>query len=137
VKSIWITLGTIFAGLAVVAGAFAAHMLERAWGDDPRRLEWVETASKYQMYHSLALVAVGILSWQSRSWAARVAGISFMVGIVLFSGSLYLLAWTKMKWLGAITPIGGVSFLVGWLFLAIAGLSAPRGLSPPSNDTQA
>lgn len=130
-KSSWITLGTIFAGLAVVAGAFAAHMLEKAWSDDPRRLEVVETAAKYQMYHSLALVAVGILSWQAKSWAARLAGVFFLVGILLFSGSLYLLAWTQIKWLGAITPLGGVSFLLGWGFLAWAGLSAPKITTQP------
>jgi uncharacterized membrane protein YgdD (TMEM256/DUF423 family) len=87
------------------------------------------------MYHSLALVAVGILSWHSRSWAARVAGISFLLGILLFSGSLYVLAWTKIKMFGAITPLGGLAFLIGWGSLAIAGLSAPKSLEPPPTES--
>jgi uncharacterized membrane protein YgdD (TMEM256/DUF423 family) len=126
-------LGTIFGGLAVVAGAFAAHMLERAWSDDPKRLQWVQTAAQYQMYHSLAMVAVGIVAWQRSSLAARLAGLSFLAGILLFSGSLYLMAFTQIKWLGAITPVGGIFFLVGWASLAVAGLTLPKGPMPSEN----
>ncbi len=132
-KSTWITLGTVFGGLAVVAGAFAAHMLERAWSDDPKRLQWVQTAAQYQMYHSLAMVAVGIVAWQRTSLAARLAGFSFLTGILLFSGSLYLMAFTQVKWLGAITPLGGVSFLIGWASLAVAGLTLPRNPETTEN----
>ena len=80
-----------------------------------------ETGARYQMYHALALLGVawGIERWPNRAW--RVAGWSFVVGIVLFSGSLYLLALSGARWLGAITPFGGVAFLVGWGLLGWAG----------------
>lgn len=113
----WLRIGAILGGLAVAGGAFAAHGLEKTL--DERGLALFETAARYQMYHALALVAVGLLA--TRAGAVRaldVAGWSFLVGIVLFSGSLYALALTRIKWLGAITPFGGVLFLVGWGALA-------------------
>ncbi len=101
----------------MAAGAFAAHGLEKTL--DERGLALFETAARYQMYHALALVAVGLLIGQGRGGGALgVAGWSFLGGSIVFSGSLYALALTGIKWLGAITPIGGVLFLVGWGALA-------------------
>jgi uncharacterized membrane protein YgdD (TMEM256/DUF423 family) len=105
--------GAINAAIAVAAGAFAAHGLRDRL--DPRALEVFETGARYHMYHALAMIAAALLG-------ARVAGWIFQTGIVLFCGSLYALALLEAKWLGAITPLGGVAFLVGWLVLARAAL---------------
>lgn len=113
----WLRLGAILGGLAVAGGAFAAHGLEKQL--DERGLALFETAARYQMYHALALVAVGLLAGAGRSGrASDVAGWCFLLGVLLFSGSLYALALSGVRGLGAITPIGGVLFLVGWAALA-------------------
>jgi uncharacterized membrane protein YgdD (TMEM256/DUF423 family) len=104
-----VALGALNAALAVAAGAFAAHGLRGRI--EPRALEIFETAARYQMYHALAMILAGVL-------AARTAGWLFQAGIVVFSGSLYALALTDVTWLGAITPFGGLAFLVGWVWLA-------------------
>ena len=83
-----------------------------------------ETGARYHMYHALALLAVGWVHSRGLGAAAVAAGWLFIVGTVLFSGSLYLLAMTGQRWLGAITPLGGVCFIAGWLALAIAGWRA-------------
>jgi uncharacterized membrane protein YgdD (TMEM256/DUF423 family) len=111
------TLGALLAGLAVAAGAFGAHALRARL--EPRDLEIFETAARYQMYHGLALLAVAWLVTQ-RAAPAGAAGWAFLAGTLLFSGSLYLMVFTGQRWLGAITPIGGVAFLVGWVMLALA-----------------
>lgn len=115
-------LGAAFAFLAVAAGAFAAHGLR---GRLPaERMEIFETAARYQMYHALGLL---LLAWAGDRWPAglwALAGWLFVAGIALFSGSLYLLALTGIRWLGAITPIGGLAFLGGWLIAALAGWRA-------------
>lgn len=102
--------------LGVALGAFAAHSLKTTL--DPAMLTVFETGVRYQMYHAFALFAAawGFTHWRARAFA--VAGGLFVVGIVLFSGSLYLLAFTGTRWLGAITPLGGLAFLAGWLCLA-------------------
>jgi uncharacterized membrane protein YgdD (TMEM256/DUF423 family) len=109
----WARIGALSAGIAVAAGAFGAHALrERV---DTRALEVFETAARYQMYHALALLFVAWLAERApASGAVRLAGWAFVVGTVIFSGSLYLLTMTGASWLGAITPLGGVAFLVGW-----------------------
>lgn len=107
----WTMVGAVLGFLGVAAGAFGAHGLKGMLTAD--RLEIFETAVRYQMYHSLALVASGILGSSKAGWA-------FLLGVVVFSGSLYLLVLTEKRWLGAITPIGGVLLLVGWVFLALA-----------------
>jgi uncharacterized membrane protein YgdD (TMEM256/DUF423 family) len=114
-RSGWIALGAVNAALAVAAGAFAAHGLRDRL--DARSLEVFETASRYHMYHALAMVAAGILA-SSALRGAQVAAWIFQAGIVLFSGSLYALALTGVKGLGAVTPLGGLAFLAGWLWLA-------------------
>jgi uncharacterized membrane protein YgdD (TMEM256/DUF423 family) len=108
--------GALMAFLAVALGAFAAHGLKSRLS--PEMLAIFETGVRYQMYHAFGLIAV---AWASSRWpqsSATLAGWSFILGIVIFSGSLYLLSITGIRWLGAITPIGGVAFLIGWLLLA-------------------
>jgi uncharacterized membrane protein YgdD (TMEM256/DUF423 family) len=116
-----IQIAGIFGGLAVILGAFGAHGLESIL-ESNGRTETFETAVKYHFYHSLAILAVGI--WQrleqKNSFLQR-AGILFAIGILIFSGSLYILSLTGITWLGAITPIGGVFFIIGWVFLIFAG----------------
>src|SRR5581483_9260903 len=109
-------LGALLALLAVGAGAFGAHALRARLAPD--LLDVFETAARYQMYHALALFAV---AWAASRWpggATTAAGWLFVAGIVLFSGSLYVLSLTGVRWLGAITPLGGLAFLAGWLALA-------------------
>ena len=114
------TLGAISAFLAVAAGAFGAHALRARLSPD--LLAVFETGARYQMYHALGLLAVAwMLSRWPGPWPAR-AGWLFVAGTVLFSGSLYALALTGVRTLGAITPIGGVAFLAGWAALAYASL---------------
>ena len=108
-----IAAGAINAAVAVAAGAFAAHGLRERL--EARALEVFETGARYHMYHALGMIAAGLV-------AARAPGWVFQAGIALFSGSLYALALTDVKALGAITPIGGVAFLVGWIWLAVAVL---------------
>jgi uncharacterized membrane protein YgdD (TMEM256/DUF423 family) len=109
-------LGAVFAFLAVALGAFGAHALRGHFA--PVRLDVWETAVHYQMYHALGLFAA---AWACSRWpgrAARGAGWLLVVGIVLFSGSLYLLVLTGQRWLGFITPFGGLAFLGAWALLA-------------------
>ena len=113
-----IGVGAIFSGLAVALGAFGAHALKEKLS--PYALDVFETGVKYQMYHALAIIAVGLLASRIDGPALRVSAYSFMIGILVFSGSLYTLAFTGTKWLGAITPMGGLAFLVGWISLALA-----------------
>lgn len=103
--------------LAVIAGAFGAHTLNGRV--TPNMLEVFKTGSQYQMYHSIGLIAIGLVYniWDNK--LIRIAGWLFLAGIILFSGSLYLLVLLNTSWLGAITPIGGTAFIVGWILLAI------------------
>jgi uncharacterized membrane protein YgdD (TMEM256/DUF423 family) len=109
--------GALSAFIAVAAGAFGAHALRARLAPD--LLVVFETGARYQMYHALALLAV---AWASNHWPGtplRMAGWLFIGGTLLFSGSLYLLALTGARWLGAVTPLGGLLFLAGWAALAI------------------
>ncbi len=110
-------LGALFGLLSVALGAFGAHGLKSVLADD--MLAAFETGARYQMYHALALITAGWIGRTARGVWLSWAGWSFVAGIVLFSGSLYLLAVTGTRWLGAVTPLGGVAFLVGWAALAI------------------
>ncbi len=110
-------LGSLLAGLAVALGAFGAHALRDRLDAD--LLNTFETAVRYQMYHALGLLAVGlVLARFSSSSFIPLSGWLFVAGIVLFSGSLYLLCFTGVRWLGAVTPFGGVAFILGWLLFA-------------------
>lgn len=122
----FLVLGALSAGIAVAAGAFGAHALRARVA--PRLLEVFETGARYQMYHALALIVVAwLLERVSGSPAERpatIAGWSFVAGTVLFAGSLYAMTFTGVRALGAITPLGGVAFLVGWTSLALAAARA-------------
>lgn len=132
-------MGAIFCGLAVALGAFAAHGLDKVfvqkYADKTREvagqtvplatkfLNDFKTGAEYQMYHGLALIAVGLVAQRRPSRAATVAGWAFALGIILFSGSLYTLTLTGVTRWGGVTPLGGVAFLVGWACLAVAALA--------------
>lgn len=120
-----IAAGAINGALAVIAGAFGAHGLKAKL--PPELLATWQTGAEYHMYHALALVLVGALAAAQPQTALNGPAGALLAGILLFSGSLYLLALTGIKTLGAITPIGGVAFIVGWLWLAAVALrnSAP------------
>ena len=118
----WVAIGAIAGGIAVALGAFGAHGLKTRV--DAELLVIFETGVRYHMYHALALLAVG---WAATRWpsaAVTTAGWAFLAGIVIFSGSLYLMTFTGARWLGAITPLGGLAFLAGWASLALAALKA-------------
>jgi uncharacterized membrane protein YgdD (TMEM256/DUF423 family) len=114
----WLTVAAVNGGLAVALGAFAAHGLSQRL--DPRALSLFETGARYQMYHALAigLCAFALQSPAKRAaiWAASL----FLVGVALFSGSLYALALTGWRAIGFVTPVGGVLLLAGWALLALA-----------------
>jgi uncharacterized membrane protein YgdD (TMEM256/DUF423 family) len=118
VTRLFTMLGALSGLIAVAAGAFGAHGLRAKL--TPEHLAVFETAARYQMYHALALFAVAWLTTRSASALAPAAGWLFVTGTVVFSGSLYLLALTGVRWLGAITPIGGVALIAGWLCLALS-----------------
>lgn len=115
---IFVILGAVLGGIGVAAGAFGAHALKTQL--EPRMLEVFETAARYQMYHALALLGVAWVGQQTQAPAAQFAGWAFAAGILLFSGSLYAMALTGVRGLGAITPFGGAAFLAGWVALALA-----------------
>ncbi|PSB13397.1 DUF423 domain-containing protein [filamentous cyanobacterium CCP2] len=116
---LFLLLGAILGGFSVAFGAFASHALKERLVD--RSLEIFELAARYQMYHALALLLVGMLLSRADTGQAflTASGISFLVGVLLFCGSLYALSLSGIKILGAITPLGGVAFMVGWACLAI------------------
>jgi len=111
-KSTLIALGAVNGAIAVAAGAFGAHGLRERL--DARMLEIFETGARYQMYHALAIVLCGVIATRG----AATAGWMFQIGIIVFTGSLYALSLTGVKWLGAITPLGGLAFIAGWAYLA-------------------
>lgn len=113
-------LGSLGGLIAVLLGAFGSHGLKEKL--TPEMLAVWKTAVEYQFYHSLGLLAVGLLILQSHSNLAGWSGLAFALGILLFSGSLYALALTGVKPLGAITPIGGLGFILGWCLLIAAVL---------------
>jgi uncharacterized membrane protein YgdD (TMEM256/DUF423 family) len=110
--------GAAFGCVAVLVGAFGAHALKETLSATGR-IDTYELAVKYQFYHALALLLTGLLMGQSGSRFLRYSSISFLLGILFFSGSLYILSLTGQKILGAITPIGGLAFILGWGFLII------------------
>ena len=118
---IFLAIASVLGGISVVLGAFASHALKDRLSD--RALEIWETGTKYQMYHALALILVALLiSRFPDSVLLVVAGYAFVAGITIFSGSLYALSLSGIQWLGAITPLGGAAFIIGWACLAVAAL---------------
>jgi len=140
----WVVAGAISAGIAVVTGAFGAHGLEGrlsdVYGSEVRNIAGLEvpatykylrdfnTAARYQMYHALGLIALGIVAGVPATRCHRIAAWSFLIGTLLFSGSLYVLVMTGQRWLGAVTPLGGVFLIVAWIAFA-------AGCQRPSADT--
>jgi uncharacterized membrane protein YgdD (TMEM256/DUF423 family) len=120
----FIALGAVLAFVAVAAGAFGAHAL--ATRLTPDRLAVYETAARYQMYHALAIVAVGLAAFHWSSTLLSAAGWAFAMGVLVFCGTLYAIAFGAPRWLGAVTPLGGLAFLAGWALLVAAALSDPR-----------
>jgi len=119
-SSAWLATGAIAGATGVALGAFGAHGLKSRVSPD--MLAIFETGVRYHLIHALALVAV---AWASDRFPGRwvtISGWSFAAGILVFSGSLYLLSVTGARWLGAVTPLGGLAFLLGWIALAVAAL---------------
>lgn len=119
----FLLLASLFGASAVALGAFGAHALETRLSAD--LLSTYEVGVRYHVYHALALLGVvAVISRWPEATAAVWAGWLFVIGILIFSGSLYILAFSGIRWLGAITPIGGVAFIAGWLCLAWVALRA-------------
>lgn len=119
----FLSAGAVWAGLAVMLGAFGAHAF-RASLEASGRFDTFETAVRYQMYHALALLIVGILLRQlpeATRWL-HWAGWGFLAGSLVFSGSLYLICFTGARWWGAVAPIGGTLLIAGWVALLVAAL---------------
>lgn len=117
---IFVALGSLFGFLGVAAGAFGAHALRPSLSTAD--MATFEIAVRYQLVHALAMVAA---AWVTTRWpggAATASGWLFALGIVVFSGSLYVLVLAGLRWMGAVTPLGGLAFLAGWLALAWAAL---------------
>ncbi len=117
-ERLFFSIGSLLAGIAVAAGAYAAHGGETTLG--PEQARWIAKAARYQMYHGLALLAV---AWANTHWPNgilffKAAGSFFLLGTICFSGSLYVMSFTGTS-LGYITPFGGISFIVGWVCLAL------------------
>lgn len=149
-RSWWSVVGAVLAGVAVVTGAFGAHGLP-AWLQDiygsqtkmvhgEEVLAWkkylgdFQTAAEYQMYHALGLVALGLATNLRCTKSRSIAAWSLLLGTLLFSGSLYVLVLTGQTWLGMITPIGGLLFIVGWLAFAFAVCPCGGGTCPVSDE---
>lgn len=111
------TIGALLGASGVILGAFGAHALRAHL--EPRDLDTFETAVRYQMYHAFALFGAAWLLSRNTPYAAPAAW-AFVAGVTIFSGSLYLLVTTGQRWLGAVTPLGGLALIAGWLLLALA-----------------
>jgi uncharacterized membrane protein YgdD (TMEM256/DUF423 family) len=116
--------GSLFMALAVGFGAFGAHIVQDMLTSD--RFEVYKTAVEYHFYHAIGLLIVGLVSqrMESTTWFAR-SGYCMIAGILIFSGSLYILTLTDTSWLGAVTPLGGFAFILGWFFLILGVLKQP------------
>jgi uncharacterized membrane protein YgdD (TMEM256/DUF423 family) len=124
VDKVFFIIGSILGGIGVAMGAFGAHGLKNFVSSD--LLETWDKAVRYQIYHALALFAVSwaITHWSSQAKLLGLGGWLFLGGILIFSGSLYILVLSNTKWLGAITPVGGVAFVAGWFCLFLASWKA-------------
>ncbi|MGF1514844.1 MAG: DUF423 domain-containing protein [Elainellaceae cyanobacterium] len=118
---LFLAIAAVLGGLSVAGGAFATHALESRLSD--RAIEIFETGARYQMYHALALLLVALLLRNGPSPWLTAAGVAFVAGVAVFSGSLYALSLSGIKILGAITPLGGAAFLLGWGCLLGAALT--------------
>jgi uncharacterized membrane protein YgdD (TMEM256/DUF423 family) len=121
--SAWIWIGAISGFVSVAMGAFGAHSLKQVL--DEKALAVFHTGAQYEMYHALALIGVGLWAAQHPNASAQIPGWAFLIGTLLFSGSLYALALTGIRSLGVITPFGGVCFLIGWIAFAFTARGNP------------
>ncbi len=111
----WIILGASLAALAVILGAFGAHGLKSKIS--PEDLAIFETGVRYHMYHALGLILIGVLGFHYNADLIQLPAVLLSIGILIFSGSLYILVITGLRWMGAITPIGGLALIAGWILL--------------------
>jgi len=114
-------IGALLAATGIACGAFGAHALRHALG--PVRLGWWQTAVQYQMWHAVALVALAALPLPRPGWPAALLAL----GTIIFAGTLYVMALTDLRWLGAITPLGGLLMIAGWLLIAWRALRRQAG----------
>ena len=115
---IWIIYGSLFSFLAIVIGAFGAHGLKNILDDYGKEI--FQKGVFYHFIHAISLILIAIISNQYNGINLSVSAYSFIFGIIIFSGSLYVLAITNIKWFGAITPIGGIAFIIGWAYMIYA-----------------
>lgn len=116
-SSPWMLIGAIYGLLGVAAGAFGAHALRGRLSED--MLAVYRTAVEYQFWHALALLAVGLLARQAAGAWLTASGVAFTLGVLVFSGSLYVLTLSGIRVLGAVTPLGGLALIVGWACLIV------------------
>jgi uncharacterized membrane protein YgdD (TMEM256/DUF423 family) len=116
----FLTLAAVFGFIAVGLGAFGTHALEAHFTANPNREPTYETAVQYQMFHVVGLIAIAWLDGHAQGRVAKMAGWLFIVGILLFCGSLYILAVFQISAMGAVAPLGGLSFLAGWVLTALS-----------------
>jgi uncharacterized membrane protein YgdD (TMEM256/DUF423 family) len=127
VARLFVMLGSVNAALAVILGAFGAHMLKARVS--PEMLNVYQVGSHYHFYHAIGMLIIGLLAAQIHNDAAvQLSGFLMLAGIVLFCGSLYLLAVTGITWLGAVAPLGGLAFIAAWSVLAVAALRAKTSI---------
>ena len=119
--TLWIILGAISAGLSVAFGAFGAHALKVRLA--PEALVTFEIGVRYQMYHAIGLIALGLVAIKIDNVAIKVSGVTMFAGMLIFSGSLYGVSLLDQRWLGMIAPIGGLLLIIGWFALAWAALA--------------
>ncbi len=129
---LFLAAGALLAGFSVVTGAFGAHIMRGKFSD--YAMEVFEKAVRYEMYHAIGLILIGILYLlrdhsliDGNAFYLKTAGILMLTGILFFSGSLYILGFTGIRMLGAVTPIGGTAFIAGWVFLALFAFSLKAG----------
>jgi uncharacterized membrane protein YgdD (TMEM256/DUF423 family) len=121
----WIAIGSLLGMTGVAAGAFGAHALKTRV--EPDMIAIFETAARYQMYHAVALVGLGLFASRIDQSMLQVSGFSFLAGTLIFSGTLYALVLTGNRGLGAVTPVGGALLIFGWLMLAVVAMRASFG----------
>ena len=122
-QKLFLVVGSLLGALSVIIGAFGAHALKNLLESSGRK-EVFETAVKYQFYHALGLILLGLLMFNIKHQFMNYAGYSFMIGVIIFSGSLYILCLSGITRFGMITPIGGLFMIAGWLFLTIGILKS-------------
>ncbi|WP_428685721.1 DUF423 domain-containing protein [Reyranella sp.] len=126
---LWIVVAALSGAISVIVGAFAAHGLDLRTEAGLKARDWLQTGSHYQMFHALAMLGVCALAG-AELVSVRLAVVAlwlFLAGSVLFPGALYSLSFGGPRWFGAVAPIGGLAFIAGWVFLAIAALKRPIG----------